>query len=328
VSRIGALVISLDFELHWGVRDVHGVDSPYRQNLLGVRKAIPAMLELFAEYGVAATWATVGFLFARGPQDLERFRPSMLPRYENGLLSPYSESVGPSENDDPLHFAPSLIEQIRAAPRQELGSHTYSHYYTLADGQDHSAFAADLESAVAIASRSGLHPRSLVFPRNQVNTEYLDVVEQAGFVCFRGIQHGWLYKPRRFERGRRLSGACRLLDAHLPTTGGSLTDWQDVRVFGSLVELPASCFLRPYSPTLRMLESLRVAKIVRGLRAASRRKAIFHLWWHPHNFGTHLDENLAVLQRILEEFKGLESREGLRSMTMSEAAAHAQTHAA
>src|SRR5262245_13071649 len=58
----GALVISLDFELHWGVRDKRPVDGSYRENLLGAREAIPRMLDLFEEFGIAATWATVGFL--------------------------------------------------------------------------------------------------------------------------------------------------------------------------------------------------------------------------------------------------------------------------
>ena len=68
----GALVISLDFELHWGVRDKRPVDGPYRENLLGAREAIPRMLDLFEEFGVAATWATVGFLFAKNRDGTRR----------------------------------------------------------------------------------------------------------------------------------------------------------------------------------------------------------------------------------------------------------------
>ena len=72
----GALVISLDFELHWGVRDKRPADGPYRENLLGAREAIPRMLDLFEEFGVAATWATVGFLFAKNRREREEFSPS------------------------------------------------------------------------------------------------------------------------------------------------------------------------------------------------------------------------------------------------------------
>jgi hypothetical protein len=45
----GTFIISLDFELHWGIRDVKTVEQ-YRENLIGVRRAVPAMLATFAEY--------------------------------------------------------------------------------------------------------------------------------------------------------------------------------------------------------------------------------------------------------------------------------------
>src|SRR5271170_2820266 len=85
----GGLVISLDFELHWGVRDHRTVDQ-YRQNLLGVRQAVPAMLDLFARYGLHATWATVGFLFCRNIEELTSAIPDELPRYRESCLNPYA----------------------------------------------------------------------------------------------------------------------------------------------------------------------------------------------------------------------------------------------
>jgi hypothetical protein len=54
-------LISLDFELMWGVRD-HRSIATYGKNILGVREAIPAMLAMFTKYRVKATWATVGML--------------------------------------------------------------------------------------------------------------------------------------------------------------------------------------------------------------------------------------------------------------------------
>lgn len=50
----GAFVISLDFELLWGVRD-HADRSSYGRNILGGRAAIPRMLDLFERHGVRAT---------------------------------------------------------------------------------------------------------------------------------------------------------------------------------------------------------------------------------------------------------------------------------
>ena len=85
----GALVISLDFELHWGVRDKCAPDGPYRENLLGARKAIPRILDLFEEFDVAATWATVGFLFAESRREREEFSPAVRPQYADQRLDPY-----------------------------------------------------------------------------------------------------------------------------------------------------------------------------------------------------------------------------------------------
>ena len=46
----GALVLSLDFELHWGVRDHQPAEGPYRANLLGARAVIPRLLDMFQEF--------------------------------------------------------------------------------------------------------------------------------------------------------------------------------------------------------------------------------------------------------------------------------------
>src|SRR5229473_1007142 len=113
----GALVISLDFELNWGVRDSRRVE-PYRENLLGVRRVVPALLELFRKYDIHATWATVGFLFCRTREELLAAAPALRPRYVDRRLSPYPAigEIGANEQTDPLHYAASLIETIQRFP--------------------------------------------------------------------------------------------------------------------------------------------------------------------------------------------------------------------
>ncbi len=140
IPPFGALVISLDFELHWGVRDKRSVDGPYRENLLGARHAIPQILDLFEEFGVAATWATVGFLFAKNRLERDEFSPSLRPQYKNAKLDPYSEPTGDNEDDDPMHYAPSLIARIAKTPNQEIATHTFSHYYCQEPGETREAF--------------------------------------------------------------------------------------------------------------------------------------------------------------------------------------------
>jgi hypothetical protein len=71
---------------------------------------------------------------------------------------------------------------------------------------------------------------------------------------------------------------------------------------------------------LAPLEGLRRARLTADLRAAAERGAVFHLWWHPHNFGTNLAENMATLEHVVDEVVRLRRSHGFESMTMSEAA--------
>ena len=322
-ARRGALVISLDFELHWGVLDKHPADGPYSRNLLGARTAIPRMLELFQQFGVGATWATVGFLFARSRGELERFHPARRPAYEDRALCPYGQATGEGEGDDPIHFAPSLIEVIRRTPGQEIGTHTYSHYYCLEKGQGREAFAADLAAARGIAAEYGIDPpRSIVFPRNQHNPAYDDVLLESGITAFRGNPLTWMWgeatRENVYTPSKRIG---RLADAYVNVSGPYLPDWSEVLQPNGLANVAASVPLRPYSRRLRALEGLRARRLSNAVEKAARSGRIFHLWWHPHNFGANTDENLALLRRVLAAFDRCRREYGMQSMTMAEVAA-------
>jgi peptidoglycan/xylan/chitin deacetylase (PgdA/CDA1 family) len=317
----GALVISLDFELHWGVRDKKTPDGPYRENLLGVWNAVPRMLELFGEFQVGATWATVGFLLSRSRAELEALSPTIRPRYADPNLSPYGEPTGQGEGDDPLHFAPTLVDTVRATPRQELGTHTFSHYYCLEPDQDAEAFRADLGSALAVAEARGVErPRSIVFPRNQRNPAYDGVLRDLGIRCFRGNAPSWMYSAEsELRKNVRVRGA-RMIDTYAGIAGPLTTPWARVLRPDGLCDVPASFFLRPYAPSLRALEPLLRRRLQRAMERAAKSREIVHLWWHPHNFGTHLEENLALLRSLLQCFARLRRSHGMRSYSMGEAA--------
>ena len=313
----GALVISLDFELHWGVRDKKTADGPYRENILGVRRAVPALLEVFEASEVAATWATVGFLFARNRAELEEHAPESKPAYTDAKFDPYLENIGEDEDSDPLHYASALIEQIRRTPRQEIGSHTFSHYYCLERGQDQDSFAADIDSCKKIASTYGLEVRSMVFPRNQRNRAYDGVLVDRAFTACRGNPQAWMYRAARNDQESRLKRLGRLIDTCVDISGPHTTSWQQIESTGPLYDIPASFFVRPWSGrTARMP----LRRIRRSMEHAARTGQVVHLWWHPHNFGTNLDENLRSLRQLLDSFVELRRRYGMRSLTMAETA--------
>jgi peptidoglycan/xylan/chitin deacetylase (PgdA/CDA1 family) len=312
-----ALVVSLDFELYWGVRDVVSLDQ-YRDNLLGVREAIPALLNAFRHRGIHATWATVGFLFCSSKREIEETMPCRLPLYENPALSPYDLSdLGEDEAHDPFHYAPTLIGQIAATEGQELGSHTFSHFYCEERGQTALDFEADLESAARAASRFGVTLKSLVFPRNEVNRSYRDVLEKRGIKAYRGNGPRWPYTAPTSEEslGKR---AVRLADAYVPLAGRRTYGPGLVDSFG-LVDVPASAFLRSYSRRLKHLDGLKLRRLREAMSHAAAMGEIFHLWWHPHNFGVCLRENMEMLGRVLDHFEVLRKAHGMESLSMFEA---------
>ena len=180
----GRLIVSLDFELFWGMLDVTTLDA-YREHVLGGREAIPKMLALFQEYGIHATWATVGFLFGENPEDLREYLPERGPSYDNGSLDGYTWLRDGKAQDRDCFFAPELIAQIAATPGQEIGSHTFCHYYCREAGQTPEQFAADIVAAKAIGKDHGYNITSVILPRNQCEPEYTEILSQAGFTAYR-----------------------------------------------------------------------------------------------------------------------------------------------
>jgi peptidoglycan/xylan/chitin deacetylase (PgdA/CDA1 family) len=321
VGGSGILVISLDFELYWGLRDSRPLNS-CRDRLIGARAAVPELLDLFRRYDVHATWATVGLLFFRNRADLLRGLPDQRPKYDNTKFSPYLDlqTIGLDENSDPYHYAPSLIRQILSCPNQEVATHTFSHYLCQEEGQDLLAFDADLAAAIAIGKEYGVRLESVVFPKNQCNSEYFEACERAGLRAYRGTQRSWLYRPRNSAGDewplRRIG---RLLDAYINLTGFNYS-LVSTLAGHKLINVAASRFLRPYSKRLRFLEPLKILRITDELRNAAKRGAVYHLYWHPHNFGMNLQENLSGLREVLNTFMQMRTQYGMRSLTMAEIA--------
>jgi peptidoglycan/xylan/chitin deacetylase (PgdA/CDA1 family) len=330
VFENGILVISLDFELAWGVHDTRNMRE-YGENILGVRNALPRMLELFEKYQVAATWASVGLLFARNKEEILAFMPEKLPLYQNPIRSPfrpdYFDAVGTDEKNDPYHFGFSLLEKIAQTPRQEIASHTFSHFYCLEPHENSDAFEADLKAAAAIAKDKNIDLKSIVFPRNQFTLRSLAVLKKFGYTHYRGTELSRFYLPVSREQEKIWLRAVRLADAHLNFTGHHVYTAEKIAEISRvkknakdnlLLNIPASRFLRPQVGFMKNFNALHLGRIKGSLREAAQNKAIFHLWWHPHNFGKETEANLKNLEKILQEFARMREKFGMTSKKMGE----------
>ena len=317
----GKFVISLDFELFWGVRDVTTIKD-YGENIKNVHQVVPKLLECFDNYDVKTTFSIVGFLFFDNKDTLLNHLPDVLPNYTNSKFSPYptmENELNFETYDDLYFFAPRLIELIKQYPKQEIGSHTFSHYYCLEEGQTIESFKSDLIAAIEIAKKNNMVITSLVFPRNQINDDYIKICKELNFTCYRGNEHSWLYKAKKGTQDKFYHRILRLIDSYINLSGHNC--YSDEYLKSKFpVDIPASRFLRPYNNSLKIFEKFRMHRILSGMTYAAKEKLTYHLWWHPHNFGTNQDENFKNLEMILKHYKYLQKSYDFTSISMSELA--------
>lgn len=313
----GTLIVSLDFELLWGVLDFDNPED-YKPNVLGGREAIPRLLKLFEKYDIHATWATVGFMFADNYEELKKYFPDAdsLPTYENKKLFPYNkfDKIGADESAEPCYYAPSLIKLVSQTKGQEIGTHTFSHYYCREEGQTAKQFRADMVAALNIAKAKGYDLKSVILPRNQCTEESTQVLSELGFVSYRDEENDWIHEKVKI---RPLMRILRLLDVYFPLSGsGGYTP----EIEKGIVNLVGSRMYKPFFKPLAFLEKLKVRRIKKQMLNAAKKGLTFHFWWHPHNIGVKTDFHFQQLEEIFDYYQQLKEKYGMQSLNMQEAA--------
>lgn len=316
-KKAGTMIISLDFELMWGVLDHHDIHT-YGRQVLGARKAVERILVLFEKYNIHATWAVVGFLFCRDKKELQKYIPSELPRYHETGYNAYSYIRNIGADDNAYYFAPELIRKIKNTRNQEIASHTFSHYYCLEQGQTYGQFEADIKMFMDVSSGMGHSVQSIVFPRNQIYPAYGTILKKYGIHNYRGTEKCWCYQESEKRKNYLIKRAFRMLDAYLNIFGHHCYSYSDITK-GELCNMRSSRFLRPYDHRLATLEPVKIHRIKRQMEYAAKHKKVFHIWWHPHNFGADIENNMKNLEEILTWYKELKRTYGFLSLSMQEA---------
>ena len=325
IENNGCLVISLDFEMMWGCHDWASIDGYGKTNISHVREVIQRLIQLFDTYDIHATVATVGMLMFNDKNELLKSLPKNIPSYENTVMSPYKpgflDSI--SEENEYLFFASDIIDSLKSKPGIEIGTHTFSHYYCWEKGQTLQQFDEDIKNAVEAANQRCLFLESIVFPKNNVSEDYLTVAAKYGIRTYRGNPKHFYNSPKNtlLSLWQR---AMRLLDIYFPLVKNTYS-YDVIESTTGVVNIGASRFLRPYNHNLRWFERFKVARIKKEMRYAARNHEVYHLWWHPHNFGNNLEENLKILEDILRNYSLCSKKYGMMSMSMSELADYVST---
>ncbi len=310
----GKFVISLDFEMMWGMHDNSNSNS-HHNNVYNCYKVVPKLLEVFTDYNISATWAIVGMLMPKNIKQLVDQSPSIIPSYQSERLSPYGKIDLLKEGllDFKLYNASELVEQIRCCPNQEIGTHTFSHYYCNEKGQSVKQFEADLIAAHEANDFSSY--KSIVFPRNQINDAYIMKCSEYKLESYRGLSNFKIKINNNYFTKIKLSRLLSLVNTYIKISKCSS---YDLEIKHGLLNIKESLFLRPYSKKLSFLEPLKMRRIKKEMEYAAKEKKIFHLWWHPHNFGSNSDKNFLQLRELLEHFIILNGKYDMQSLNMAD----------
>ncbi len=279
-----ALVVSLDFELRWGVYPrLRDQPDAYRKHLEGEREAVPGLISVFERAGIRATWAVVGAVGCDGWDEWEARSPGF-PAYRDESLR-WSRAYQDLDPSGRLHFAPDLVRAIQQASGQELASHTFNHIFLLEPGCTDDDVARDaLAVNTLFADKFGGAPKSIVFPRNQLAK--LEVLQRAGLESWRdvpGVDY-WVPGPNANAPKARLA---RMADS-LVRLGNRCAPGAEMR---------ASHFVRFDLPW--PLWKAHVRRIVEDARRLRDGDAL-HLWWHPHDLGGNVSQGLERVSELLD----------------------------
>jgi peptidoglycan/xylan/chitin deacetylase (PgdA/CDA1 family) len=312
-------VISLDFEKMWGVFDKRSIHT-YGGNVANVELVIDRLLALFEKYDIHCTWATVGMLFHKDIESFNNNFPIVLPQYKNIKLSSYIHSKEISSNYFSIYYSGfDSIKKISQVPNQEIATHTYSHFYCLEAGSSLDDFSKDLEMAVNISKENGFETNSIVFPRNQYDKTFLEICSKMGIKAYRGTESGWVHRSKNQNELTSMHRIIRFIDSYINLTGPNIYKQLEINN-QQLIDIPASFFFRPFNPKLSYFESFKIKRLKNSMLRAAREGCLFHLWWHPHNFGKYIDENFNQLETVLKYFAELNRVYGMESKNMMEVA--------
>ena len=303
----GTFTLSLDTELIWGV--VHWARKEHEQSVLKAREIISELLELMDKYHIPATWAVVGHLFLDKCEIRGGRKHADMPRPNYSWLKEDWYDVDPATNlkADPLFYGKDIVEKIISTKtKHEIGCHGFSHIIFDERGCSAEVADAELKKCRQLAQSFGITLSSMVFPQNSIG--HLKILKENGFKCYRGPEPLWYEKYPKLVRK-----AVHPIDVALAVKPPVV---EPIQALPGLWNIPGSMLYLSCDGIRGMVPvSARVAKAKKGIDLALQEKKIFHLWFHPFNIASNMQQMLAGIEEIFSYAERKKS-EGLEIKTM------------
>jgi hypothetical protein len=320
----GAFVLSLDFELIWGTVDAFGPEA-FRAACERERDHVfGRLVDLLDQYEIRATWCVLGHIMlgSCAPVNGRKHPEIVRPRHAWHPQDWFRHDPCGDERTDPIFYGRSLVQRLLVSPTpQEIGGHGFSHVVLGDPGCSRETAESELRASAEAARELGVTLRSFAFPRNRVG--HLDVLREYGFTCFRGPEPTWHGGGTGGLTGahRRAGHLLDVVTARRPPVGVP-------EMAQGLVNIPASMAYFPMHGSRRHIPiSRRVARILKGVESARRKKRVFHLWFHPTNLADHTDTMLRGLESVFESVADRRERGEIEVLPMGELADRAALRA-
>ncbi|MBR9789253.1 MAG: hypothetical protein GYB40_15105 [Vibrionaceae bacterium] len=310
----GTFCISLDYELIWGMHDC--ITEDYLVNISKANEAAKAIFDKLNKFDVKCTWAIVGLAALKGNEELLNVMSSGVKfNYFDEELNSISRIESLSNMKSCFLRFDKLFDCICEHKNHEVASHTFSHLYLLETSSpvkdfkvDHDLFSSNLSLSEGL--------KSVVFPRNQYTNEVINSLSDMGYTHFRGNQRNWIYKPRSGEQTSFILRVFRYLDSFVNISGHNSYSHDELVSEHRVKNVPASFFLRPSVNSV--VDYFMLKRIKKSMTYSARNNKVFHLWWHPHNFGKNLESNLRNLNSILVHYIYLKEKYNYKTLQMKE----------
>lgn len=316
-ERCGAFIISLDFELFWGVADIASIEL-WEEKIKKVYEIVPRTLALFKQYGIHATWATVAGIMVDNENELYKYIPKNLPEQTKKIIDKFDFEDKHKCIPAFMLFGKELVEMVRDTEGQEIGTHTFTHYYCDKKDSNPEDFYYELQTACMIMENKGYGEcRSVVFPRNQVSQQFVSAMPK-DIKAYRGPIPGYIDKLKK--KHKRIGTIVWYLDHYLPL--------QDSTFFGDEIDeneiynVKLSRLFKAYKKKYSFAEKMKIWRYKREMEHAAKNGKIYHICWHPHNFSTFTDKNFEQLEELLKKYNELREKYGMLSINMAECTKH------
>ncbi len=300
--------ISLDFELAWGTHGAAYLMSDYHKT----RQVIDRLLVLFEKYKISATWATVGHLFLDSCTPINGIKhPSIIRLNVNSTDDWFQVDPATDGRRNPEWYGGDIVEKIKnCLVAQEIGCHTFSHIDALQEDFTPEHLESELDECRRLANNYKIALQSFVFPKNII--AHLPVLQKQGYICYRGVDNNWYASlPIKLKK------IAHVIDNYLAVPTRPV--WPILTQ--GMWNIPGSYFYPHARGWARYLPvSFRVRKIKAGIKQAVKKKAVYHVWFHPFNIASKPDDLLTGLEMVFSYIDELRAENKIEVLSMGQIA--------